>query len=404
MATKNRIVYLMQYLQENSDENHPVTTAQIREEMARKGCPIIISTLRDDIESLRNAGYDIQVNETEGLSTTYSWLERKWDVPELQILIDAVCSAQFIPKQKSRELIKKLVSMAGPSHRDTLEPRILISEHIKAKNKDMIYTVQAVQKAIKKDRKISFKYLQYNFSKEQGPKHQGTPAEDYIVSPYATVWNNDRYYLVGWSDCHQEIRTYRIDRMKDVTCLRKKRVPEPSDFNVQDYTDRVFWMFTGSTRIVTLRCRPDVMDQVIDKFGPGVAVLNVTKDSFDIMVPVSVSVTFFAWVFQFAGQMKVIDPPDVCDMYVNMLQKAQDEALEEAPVIDSLANRALFIGYRAEKVRKKVDSAVITGYEVTDANTRRPLRIRQDGQPDIWSSEELEAFLKKRFEKLKIEW
>ena len=66
MATKNRSVYLMQYLQENSDENHPVTTARIRDEMAKRGCPIIISTLRDDIESLRNAGYDIQVNETEG--------------------------------------------------------------------------------------------------------------------------------------------------------------------------------------------------------------------------------------------------------------------------------------------------------------------------------------------------
>jgi len=57
MATKKRIVYLMRYLQENSDENRSVTTAQIREEMARKGCPIIIPTLRDDIESLRSAGY-----------------------------------------------------------------------------------------------------------------------------------------------------------------------------------------------------------------------------------------------------------------------------------------------------------------------------------------------------------
>ena len=67
MATKNRIIYLMQYLQENSDENRSVTTAQIREEMAKKGCPIIISTLRDDIESLQSAGYDIQVTETEGM-------------------------------------------------------------------------------------------------------------------------------------------------------------------------------------------------------------------------------------------------------------------------------------------------------------------------------------------------
>ena len=322
MATKNRIVYLMEYLQENSDENHPVTTAQIRDEMARKGCPIIISTLRDDIESLRNAGYDIQVNETEGLSTTYSWLERKWDVPELQILIDAVCSAQFIPKQKSRELIKKLISMAGPSHRDTLEPRILISEHINAKNKDMIYTVQAVQKAIKKDKKITFKYLQYNFSKEQVPKHQGTPAEDYIVSPYATVWNNDRYYLVGYSDSRQDVITYRIDRMKVPRQLSQKRVPEPADFNIRDYVDKVFWMFKGPVDEVTLRCSHGILDQAIDRFGEGIEIQNITEDEFDFTVPVAVSGTFFAWVFQFTGQMKILAPAPIKEAYSDFLKKA----------------------------------------------------------------------------------
>ena len=44
MATKNRILSLMQYQQENTDEDRAVTTAQIREEMERRGCPIIIKT------------------------------------------------------------------------------------------------------------------------------------------------------------------------------------------------------------------------------------------------------------------------------------------------------------------------------------------------------------------------
>ena len=329
MATKNRIVYLMQYLQENSDENHPVTTAQIRDEMAKRGCPIIISTLRDDIESLRNAGYDIQVNETEGMSTTYSWLERKWDAPELQVLIDAVCSAQFIPEQKSKELIAKLISMAGPSQRDTLEPRILISEHIKAKNKNMIYTVQAIQKAIKKDRKISFKYLHYNFDKEQVPKHEGTPAEEYIVSPYATVWNNDRYYLVGYSDSHKDVITYRIDRMKVPKQIARKRVPEPATFNVQDYVDKVFWMFKGPVDEVTLRCKHEILDQVIDRFGEGIDFKNITKKTFDVTVPVCISGTFYAWVTQFVGEMVIVAPEHVRQAYAGYLTEAIDDALGE---------------------------------------------------------------------------
>lgn len=326
MATKNRIVYLMQYLQENSDENHPVTTAQIRDEMAKRGCPIIISTLRDDIESLRSAGYDIQVNETEGMSTTYSWLERKWDAPELQVLIDAVCSAQFIPKQKSTELIAKLISMAGPSHIGELRPRILVSEHIKAKNKNMIYTVQEIRRAIDRNKKIRFRYLEYNTEKEQVRKHEGTDEEWYVVSPYATIWNDDRYYLVGWSDKRNQINVYRIDRMEVPKQLPNKRVPEPEGFDIRDYTDKVFRMYGGPEEKVTLQCSIEILDQVIDRFGDRIEIMP-GKKCFTVTVPVSLSTTFYAWVFQYVGKMGILTPKHVREAYAGYLEEALDEVL-----------------------------------------------------------------------------
>ena len=327
MATKNRIVYLMRYLQENSDENHPVTTAQIREEMAQKGCPIIIPTLRDDIESLQNAGYDIQVNETEGMSTTYSWLDREWSLPELQILVDAVSSSQFITKEKSRELIEKLVRMGAPSLRECLKPQILVSEHVKAPNQQILLSVQAIRRAIDRDRKITFKYMQYNTDKVQVPRHAGTPEEDYVVSPYATIWNNDRYYLVGYSDKRKEVNTFRVDRMTKVKQIQKKRIPEPEDFNIQDYTDRVFWMYDGNEEEVTLRCKRHLMDQMIDKFGEGVNVSNVRRETFDITVPVHISGTFYAWVTQFIGEMTITGPEHVRDAYAEFLQEGIDDVL-----------------------------------------------------------------------------
>ena len=327
MATKNRIVYLMRYLQENSDENQPVTTAQIRQEMAKKGCPIIIPTLRDDIESLQNAGYDIQVNESEGMSTTYSWLDREWSMPELQILVDAVSSSQFITKEKSREIINKLIRMGAPSHRESLKPEILVSEHVKAPNKQILLSVQAIRRAIDRDRKITFKYMQYNTNKVQVPRHAGTPEEDYIVSPYATIWNNDRYYLVGYSDKRKEVNTYRIDRMIKVKQIQKKRVQEPEDFNVQDYTDKVFWMYDGNEEEVTLRCKRHLMDQVIDRFGEGIELKNITRQTFDVTVPVCISGTFYAWVVQFVGEITIVAPGHVKDAYAEYLQEAIDDVL-----------------------------------------------------------------------------
>ncbi len=327
MAGKERIIYLMEYLRDHSDENHPVSTAEIRAEMERKGCPVIVSTLREDVQVLQKAGFDIQVNSEAGLPTTYSWLDRDWSMPELQILIDAVSSSQFITIEKSRELMKKLIGMAAPSEREILKPEIMVSQHVKAPNQKIWLNVQTIQEAIKADRKITFRYYQYNMEKEQVIKHAGTINEIYLASPYDTVWNSDRYYMVGYSDKRREVNTWRIDRMTDVKLTKKKRVPAPEHYHVQDYTEKVFWMYDGKEENVTLRCTPELMDQVIDKFGAGISVQNVTSKSFETTVPVCLSGTFFAWVFQFAGRMTITAPEYVQDAYARQLQTAIDDVL-----------------------------------------------------------------------------
>ena len=197
MANKGRVLYLLQYLQRCSDEDHPVTTAEIRKELADKGCPATVETVRDDISMIRGCGFDIAVSEKSGQSTTYSYVDRDFSAPELQILIDAVSSSQFITKSKSEQLINKLVSMAGPSHAEELQPNVLSAEYVKARNFQFLYIIQRIHEAIRDDRKISFQYYQLNLNKERVPRHDG---KKYIVSPYATLWRYDRYFLIGYSD------------------------------------------------------------------------------------------------------------------------------------------------------------------------------------------------------------
>ena len=327
MAMKPRVLYLMQYLKQHSDEQHPVTTAEIRRELASKGCPVSVLTLRTDITSLIEAGYKIAIHEKEGLSTTYSWISRDLSVPELQILVDAVSTSEFLTQEKSGELIRKLESLAGPSSRASLTPEVLVSEHVKAPDKQILHNMQAIRRAIDRDRKITFKYLCYNAAKQQVPRHQGTPEEDYIVSPYATIQNSSRYYLVGYSEKRDEVNTFRIDRMTDVKQIQRKRVPAPEDFDVQDYTDKAFWMDVGEEEEVTLRCQHHLMDQVIDKYGEGVNVTDVTKTTFDVTVPVVLSGNFYAWVLQFIGEMTIVGPGHVKDAYAGYLQDGIDDVL-----------------------------------------------------------------------------
>ena len=329
MPTKDRLLVLLQTLQERSDDETWLTTADIRTALEAEGHECSIRTLRRDIASLLNCGYDISVQESDGCYTKYAYIGREWSEPELQILVDAVSAAQFIPQARSEELIQKLAAMGGPSHVEDLHPQILVSEHVKAKNKNMIYSVQAIRRAIERDRKISFKYLQYTPEKKQSPKNAGTPDEQYVVSPYATVWNDDRYYLVGWSDKRNHVAVFRIDRMEVPKQLPNKRVPFPEGFDVRDYTDKVFRMYGGPEEKVTLKCSMEILDQVIDRFGDHIELEKIRSNSFNVTVPVNLSTTFYAWVFQFVGKMKIVGPEHVREAYAGYLQEAIDEALGE---------------------------------------------------------------------------
>ena len=322
MANKSRILHLLQYLQKNSDEDRPVSTAQIRSALKEKGCPVTVETLRDDIAALQEAGYDIAVNESSGLMTTYSYIDRPLDAPELQILIDAVSSSQFISHTRSKQLISKLISMAGPSHREELRPGIMISEFIKTPNSQLLYTVQKIQQAIQSDRKITFQYFRFDLDKERVPRHEG---KWYVISPYVTIWKHERYFLVGWSDEREKVVVFRIDRMGIPKLTWETREPAPESFNVRDYTERIFNMYDeGEMETVTLRCRHHMIDHIIDYFGKDVEPFNISEETFDVNIKVCVSTTFFSWVMGYVGDMTIAGPKRVRDAYRETMQKGID--------------------------------------------------------------------------------
>ena len=324
MDTKERILTLLQYLKENTDEETPASNVSIRQMFRDRGESVSLPTLRDDIAALRRYGYDIDVNEVNGVGTFYKFLGRDWSLPELQILTDAVSAGQFISAGKTAQMIRKLREMAGPSEQKKLEPGIRMETRLKAPNEQILYIIQTIREAMETDRRISFKHDAYDTQLRRIPKHDGYL---YEVSPYATIWKKDRYYLVGWSEKHKDIARFRIDRMELPKLLKKKRHPLPDDLHLEDHSDRIFSMFDGPEETVTLRCRPRLMNQIVDQFGSEPEILRRDEKSLDISVPVHLSPTFYGWLFQFAGEMTVIGPEYVCEQYARRLQTAIDDAL-----------------------------------------------------------------------------
>ena len=132
--------------------------------------------------------------------------------------MDAVESSKFITARKSDLLVKKLMTLAGKNSAKELERRLYTAGFKKPKNESVFCAVDIKHRAIKSGKQISFVNYEYATDKTLVPKHDGEP---YISSPYAMLHNEDKYCVLGYSEHHGKIITFRVDRMKAPDILYK---------------------------------------------------------------------------------------------------------------------------------------------------------------------------------------
>lgn len=309
---------MLELLYKTTDEKHPVSTVELVAYLKKEGFQIDPKTLRSDLRLLISMGYDIVVIKSS--PNKYFWGDRTFEIPELKMLLDAVSSARFISESKSRQLTKKIMSLAGVQQRQELKRHVRAIGKTKANNKGLYYIIDTITEAINQNRKISFQYTEYNARKKKVLRNNG---ELYILSPYVLYWNEDYYYVLGYSDKRERVTAFRIDRMKMPTILEEEAVPKPADFDVSAYSNKVFQMFDGEEVTVELECDNALMKYVIDRFGLAFETEELSDAKFLAKVPVELSPTFYGWVFQFGGGIRIRGPEEAVNAYTDMIEKAR---------------------------------------------------------------------------------
>ena len=209
IKAKLRPFYVAKMLYEQTDEEHYLTIAQIIDQLNNQyGISTSRGTVGDDIKVLQEFGLEIEVEQST--QNRYYLIGRRFDLPELKALIDAVESAKFIPTDKSSALVSKLSLLASPFVAPNLVRNVDVENRIKADNEKVYYIMEALNDAINDKKKVSFQYYTYNRNKERVAKHDG---EVYVFSPYKMIWNGDYYYVVGYSEKHGSIGSFRVDRI-----------------------------------------------------------------------------------------------------------------------------------------------------------------------------------------------
>lgn len=322
METKPRILYLMKILLEQTDEEHPLTTNQLIDILKSEyEISVHRTTLTKDIAALQEFGLDVVC--IKSTQSKYFVGSRNFELPELKLLVDAVESSKFITAKKSDELIAKIHTLTSPGQIAKLKRNNYVVDRIKPENEQIYYIVDAINDAINEGKQISFQYYDYSGLKKKVLKNKG---EIYKLSPYKLLWSGDYYYVIGYSEKKGKVINFRVDRIAATPMILKEQaLPMPKDFDLENFTKEVFFMFSGNEVVVDLRCDNSLMKTMVDRFGEDVKTLAYDMTSFRIITEVSTSPTFFGWVFGFGGKVQILGPESVKEQYKQMVLNAMQD-------------------------------------------------------------------------------
>ena len=194
MAKKDRTLYVLKYLWKNTDEVHPATVSDILDALEAENIKVERHALMSDIEQLTEFGIDIVCVKSS--PNRYFIGQRSFELPELKLLVDAVESSRFISASQSGSLVSKLYDMASIHQASELNRHLYVDGRVKSDSRTLYYTVDLIHKAINDRKRIHFKYIEYTAEKKKIYKHNGCI---YEFSPYAMLWHDDRYYVLGYS-------------------------------------------------------------------------------------------------------------------------------------------------------------------------------------------------------------
>ncbi len=315
---KLKLLYMMKFFLDESDEEHGVTTQQIIAYLDKNGISAERKSIYSDIEALDSFGMNIIKRSAR--PTQYCLVSRQFELAELKLLVDSVQASRFITEKKSLALITKLEALAGKHGARQLHRQVFVRDRVKTMNESIYYNVDFIHNAINSDRQISFQYYDYTVSRKKSFRRGGAM---YVVSPYLLAWDDEKYYLVAYDPLSAQKRHYRVDKMVSISVLDAPREGKEifSSLDAAKYDTIHFGMFSGEERRVTLRFASRLAGAVIDRFGGDAILVPDGEEHFTVSLSVVVSPQFFGWLCGFGAEAELLSPKETRQEFEKYLRE-----------------------------------------------------------------------------------
>ncbi len=327
---KLKALYIAKYLMEFSDENHAFTATDISQYLEDEhGITAERRSIYRDLEALKEV-FDFDIESTPG--GKFRLNSRQFEFDDIRLLAECVDAAKFISNAKAKELVSMLSELCSIYQAEQLERETFVCNRAKTTQKGILNIISTIRGAMVRQRdgmphtpqKITFKYMKYTID-DVHTQVERRKGERYKVSPYQLLINDGNYYLLAFDDHFKDMRTYRIDRMKDVRVIEEPREGEDAflEMDMETYTKRVFSMFDGKEERISIRFINPLLDTAIERFGTSGDVLYSPADErhFVVSAKVEISDLFFGWLCGFGKKVKIISPDHIAEKYKAYLDK-----------------------------------------------------------------------------------
>ena len=320
--SKHRIMHVLKYIWENCDEEFPAfSSPEIAEELESE-YDIITDrrAIYTDIAAIR----DVLELDIEGTpSGKYRLLSRPFSYDELCLIAECIHAAKFLSDEQAKELVEKFSRLTSNPLADKLTQEVFLCQRVKNGQQNTLETINDIRKAIRKKKKVKFKYLhrEINDITKQVERNKGRA---FTVSPYNLVISDGDYYMLAYSDQVKDMRLFRVDKIKKIEILDIPQTGqmEYSKVDLTAYTNRAFFMNPGEPQKVSLRFERKLLDAVIERVGSNINTMYRPDGPkhFVVNTEIEISNQFYGWLASFGSQVKIIHPQEVADQYSEYLQ------------------------------------------------------------------------------------
>lgn len=320
--SKLKLLYLKEIFERYSDEENVLNAVDIVAYLEDYGIFCERKSVYKDIEILTDYGLDII--KTSKPKTGYFLASRQFETAEIRLINDAVQAANFISKKKTAQLIEKTDSLVSRSQASKLKKQVFISNRNKCSNEEIFYSIDALDNAIKAGKKVRLKYIKRKLDSKFAATNE---QKEFVLSPYGLVWSNDHYYLVANNEKYDNLMNIRIDRIRrvEVLDLPVRHFSEVCEykntFDCADYVSKTFNMFSGRPESTELKCRTEILEEMLDRFGERVSVRRGEDGWFYVHEDLYINEGLASWIMQFGEKIEVIYPSSLKRLVVERAER-----------------------------------------------------------------------------------